>query len=208
MEARFQPPERAYTAYIFDCDGTLVESMLLHHRAWRQALSAHGASFDFGWTLFTSRAGMTLEQTVVELNAQFDTCLDPHSVAKHQRSDYRALLPTVEAIEPVVSFARSLAGAAPLAVASGGMRQEVLQSLEIVGIRDLFDPVVTASDVQNGKPDPEMLLRCAQAMRVAPSDCLVIEDGELGIEAARRAGMAWVRVAEPRVGSTTTRAAY
>lgn len=194
---RFRPPPRAYRAYIFDCDGTLVESMPLHHQAWRQALSNHGAPFEFDWALFTSRAGMTLEQTVVELNQQFGTSLDPDSVAQQQRRDYQQLLPTVGPIDCVVRFAQSLVGSRPLAVASGGMRAEVVQSLLNVGIRDLFDCVMTAGDVRRGKPDPEMMLRCAEAMQVPPEECLVIEDGELGIEAAERAGMDWVRVEGP-----------
>lgn len=191
---RFVAPTREYGGYIFDCDGTLVESMPLHFRAWRHALSTHGASFEFSWQLFVSRAGMPLEATVLELNAQFGTALDPALVVAAQRALYRSLLPGVTAIAPVVEFARRVALRAPLAIASGGHREEVETSLRNVGIAELFSCVVTGSEVLRGKPDPEILLRCADGLRLPPAECLVIEDGELGIEAARRAGMDWVRV--------------
>jgi len=191
---RFIAPSRDYAGYIFDCDGTLVESMPLHFRAWRQALHSHGASFEFSWELFVSRAGMPLEETVLALNAQFGAALDPPLVVAAQLAMYRSLLPELTAIAPVVEFARLVAARAPVAVASGGHRAEVEASLRLIGIDGLFRCVVTGTDVKRGKPDPEILLRCAEGLRVPPAECLVIEDGELGIEAARRAGMDWVRV--------------
>jgi HAD superfamily hydrolase (TIGR01509 family) len=191
---RFIPPTRDYPAYIFDCDGTLVDSMPLHFRAWRAAFRQHAASFDFDWALFVSRAGMPLEQTVEALNLQFETALDPKRVVEVQLATYRTLLAEVTAIEPVVAFARQVAARAKLAVASGGQRAEVETSLRKIGILDLFGVIVAGNEVSRGKPDPEILLRCAERLGHAPRDCLVIEDGELGIEAARRAGMDWVRV--------------
>lgn len=191
---RFSPPSKAYDGYIFDCDGTLIDSMPLHHRAWREALASGGATFDFDWSLFTSRAGMPLIETVVALNQQFDTTLDPEAVVVEQRRVYRSLLPSVRAIDSVVEFARRVAEHAPAGVASGGHQQEVEQSLEGLQLRGLFACVVTSNDVRRGKPDPEMFLRCAELLGVPARSCLVIEDGELGIEAARRAGMDWARV--------------
>jgi HAD superfamily hydrolase (TIGR01509 family) len=191
---RFVPPTRDYKGYIFDCDGTLVDSMPLHFRAWRAAFRQHGAGFEFDWALFVSRAGMPLEQTVEALNVQFSTRLDPKGVVELQLATYRTLLAEVRGIEPVVEFARRVAAVAKVAVASGGQRPEVEASLRTIGILDLFRVIVAGNEVTHGKPDPEILLRCADGMGVAPSDCLVIEDGELGIEAARRAGMDWVRV--------------
>lgn len=191
---RFVPPTREYAGYIFDCDGTLVESMPLHFRAWRRAFEQHAASFEFDWELFISRAGMPLEATVEALNVQFSTRLDPKQVVALQLETYRSLLADVTAIESVVAFAREVASRAPVSVASGGHRAEVEASLRNVGIYELFCCVVTGHDVKHGKPDPEILLRCAEGMGVAPFDCLVIEDGALGIEAARRAGMDWVKV--------------
>jgi HAD superfamily hydrolase (TIGR01509 family) len=191
---RFTPPTRDYAGYIFDCDGTLVESMPLHYRAWKRAFEAHGASFDFDWELFISRSGMPLIETVVALNLQFSTTLDPAQVVEVQLATYRSLIASVTAIQPVVDFARQVALRAPVSVASGGHRDEVHASLRQVGLDGLFSCVVTANDVKRGKPDPEILLLCAEGMGIPTGECLVIEDGALGIEAARRAGMDWVKV--------------
>ena len=191
---RFVPPTRDYAGYIFDCDGTLVDSMPLHFRAWRAAFRHYGATFDFDWQLFVSRAGMPLEQTVEALNLQFSTTLDPKRVVEMQLTTYRSMLASVPPIEPVVEFAKLVAARAKLAVASGGQRVEVERSLRQVGILDLFSVIVAGNEVTRGKPDPEILLRCAEGLGVSPRDCLVIEDAELGIEAARRADMDWVRV--------------
>jgi HAD superfamily hydrolase (TIGR01509 family) len=191
---RFLAPTRDYAGYIFDCDGTLVESMPLHFRAWRRAFREHHATFDFDWELFVSRAGMPLEQTVEALNQQFSTQLDPARVVQAQLAAYRSLLSGVTAITPVVEFARLVALRAPVSVASGGHRNEVEASLATVGLSGLFRCIVAGNEVQHGKPDPEILFRCAEGMGVPPQDCLVIEDGVLGIEAARRAGMDWVKV--------------
>jgi HAD superfamily hydrolase (TIGR01509 family) len=191
---RFLAPTRDYAGYIFDCDGTLVESMPLHFRAWRRAFREHQAPFDFDWELFVSRAGMPLEQTVQALNLQFATELDPTRVVQAQLAAYRSLLSSVTGITAVVEFARQVALRAPVSVASGGHRNEVEASLATVGLSGLFRCIVAGNEVRQGKPDPEILFRCAEGMGVAPQDCLVIEDGALGIEAARRAGMDWVKV--------------
>jgi beta-phosphoglucomutase-like phosphatase (HAD superfamily) len=186
---RFDPPSRRYAGYIFDCDGTLADTMPLHFRAWREALNSAGARFEFTWELFMSRAGMSLEKTVLELAGQFDVPLDALLVAEQHRSIYGTLELQVRAVPGVVEFAREVSVFAPVSVASGSIRQNVLSSLAAIGALDLFSVVITPEDVTHGKPDPEMFLLAAQRMGVAPKDCLVLEDGALGIEAARRAGM-------------------
>jgi len=195
----FDPLTREYGGYIFDCDGTLADSMVVHHKAWLSALAAHGAQFDFNWELFTSRAGMTLPNTVRELNAQFGLSLDPDGVTASQRTEYERFLHTVEPILEVVELARRVSQIRPVAVASGGERRVVLRTLELIGLGDTFPVVVTAEDVLHGKPAPDMFLLAAERMGVSPADCVVFEDAVLGLEAARRAGMASVLVRPPNV---------
>jgi beta-phosphoglucomutase-like phosphatase (HAD superfamily) len=199
MTPRFIEPTRRYSGYVFDCDGTLADTMLLHHRAWRSALEQAGASFDFDWDMMMSRAGMSLEQTVSELSAQFDFPLDPVGIAAHQRVIYGSLENTVRGVEEVVSFARRVAEFAPLAVASGSHRPHVVRTLETLGIAELFSVIVTPEDVAKGrgKPEPDMFLLAAARMGVPPSECLVLEDAEFGFEAARRAGMDYAVVGPP-----------
>jgi len=191
---RFDPPNRRYAGYIFDCDGTLADTMPLHFRAWREALIKAGATFEFTWDLFVSRAGMSLEHTVVELSEQFSIQLDSTIIAGEHRAIYRVLETDVRAVPGVLEFARDVAAFAPVAVASGSIRPNVLRSLEQIGARDLFPIIITPEDVSRGKPDPEMFLLAAARMGVAPKQCLVLEDGALGIEAARRAGMDYALV--------------
>ncbi|HEY5376441.1 MAG TPA: HAD family phosphatase [Polyangiaceae bacterium] len=192
---QFSLPAREYSAFIFDCDGTLADSMPLHQRAWIHALRKHGASFEFGWELFMSRAGKTIELTVIELNAQFGLTMDPTVVAADQRAHYDALAPGVLALAEVVAFARTSAAAGfPVSVASGGDAATVRQTLRTIGVADVFEIVVTAEEVEHGKPAPDLFLLAAQRMGVAPEQCLVFEDSPLGILAAERAGMGAVLV--------------
>jgi beta-phosphoglucomutase-like phosphatase (HAD superfamily) len=195
----FEPLTREYGGYIFDCDGTLADSMVVHHRAWLSALAEHGASFDFHWELFTSRAGMTLPNTVRELNAQFGLSLDPVGVTNSQRREYERFLPTVQPIAEVVELAKRVGATHPVSVASGGERQIVLRTLELIGLSRIFSVVVAAEDVTHGKPAPDMFLLAAERMGVAPAECVVFEDSVLGLEAAKRAGMASVLVRPPNV---------
>ena len=194
--ALFSLPTREYSAFIFDCDGTLADSMPLHQRAWLQALRKHGATFDFGWELFMSRAGKTIELTVSELNAEFGAALDPKLVAAAQRAEYDVLALGVKPIAEVVAYARERARAGcPVSVASGGDAVTVQRTLRTIGVADLFPVVVTAEEVEHGKPAPDLFLLAAKRMGVAPEECLVFEDSLLGITAAERAGMGAVLVA-------------
>jgi len=195
----FEPLTREYGGYIFDCDGTLADSMVVHHRAWLAALAAHGASFDFHWELFTSRGGMTVSNTVRELNAQFGLTLDPEGVATRQRQEYEQFLDTVQPIPDVVALARRVAATRPVSVASGGERLIVHRTLELIGLGQIFRVVVTAEDVAHGKPAPDMFLLAAERMGVPPRECVVFEDSVLGLQAAKSAGMASVLVRPPNV---------
>jgi HAD superfamily hydrolase (TIGR01509 family) len=196
----FEPLTREYGGYIFDCDGTLADSMVVHHQAWLAALTQHGAHIDFSWELFTSRAGMTLPATVRELNAQFRLSLDPEALTASQREHYERFLHTVQPIADVVELARRVSQRSPVSVASGGERRVVTRTLELIGLGQTFPVVVTSEDVTQGKPAPDMFLLAAEKMGVAPADCVVFEDAVLGLEAARRAGMASVLVRPPLVG--------
>jgi len=188
-------PELEYSAFIFDCDGTLADSMPLHHEAWIAALRKHGAPFIFDWELFISRAGKTLERTVEELNAQFGSKLDAARVAADQRLEYDARLKSIQPIADVVAFARERRRlGCPVSVASGGDALTVERTLRAIGVGGLFPVVVTAAEVAHGKPAPDLFLLAAERMGVAPEACLVFEDSKLGILAARSAGMGSVLV--------------
>ena len=194
--ALFTLPTRQYSAFIFDCDGTLADSMPLHQKAWISALRKYGATIDFSWDLFMSRAGKSIELTVTELNAEFGLALDPVLVSAAQRAEYDVLARGVKPIDEVVAFARERALAGfPVSVASGGDGPTVARTLHTIGVSQLFPVVVTVEEVEHGKPAPDLFLLAARRMGVAPADCLVFEDSLLGITAAERAGMGAVLVA-------------
>jgi len=196
MHSRFTRPIQSFAGYIFDCDGTLADSMPLHHESWVFGLRECGAPFDFSWELFTSRGGMPLEQTVLELNRQFGCTLDAERIAALQRVHFEARIKDLQPIREVTDFAHEISQLSPVSVASGNLRLQVIRSLQAIGVGDIFDIIVTPEQVQHGKPHPDMFLLAAELMGVAPKDCLVLEDSPLGIEAAKRAGMSWALVRE------------
>jgi HAD superfamily hydrolase (TIGR01509 family) len=173
--------------------------MVVHYRAWLAALKAHGATFDFDWDLFTSRAGMSTPNTVRELNQQFGLALDAEAVSLAQRVEYERFLETVQPVAEVVELARRVAATSAVSVASGSERKVVLRTLELIGLGQTFSIVVTPEDVLHGKPAPDMFLLAAERMGVPARDCVVFEDSVLGLEAAKRAGMASVLVRPPNV---------
>jgi beta-phosphoglucomutase-like phosphatase (HAD superfamily) len=168
--------------------------MPLHFAAWRHALTLAGATFEFGWSLFMSRAGMSLERTVEELAAQFRQPLSALQIADAQREYMTVHHPSVSAVVEVAALARNVARTHPVSVASGSLRPHVETTLETIGLLDLFSVIVTPEDVTHGKPDPEMFLLAAERMGVSPAQCAVFEDSDLGLLAAERAGMLGVRV--------------
>lgn len=188
-------PPGDWAGYIFDCDGTLVDSMPLHLRAWRVALEGHGFPGErFTLELHQGFAGMPGTVIVERLNEMFGCALPPEGVEADKVAWYLEHHAGVRGIEPVVAVARGAFGKLPMSVASGSDAEIVHDSLRAVGIGDLFVTVVTPVDVVRGKPAPDMFLLCAERMGVRPERCLVFEDGVLGIEAARAAGMGSVWV--------------
>jgi HAD superfamily hydrolase (TIGR01509 family) len=187
-----QLPERDFDAYIFDCDGTLADTMGLHYDAWKMALEPHGA--DLPEDLYYSWGGRPTREIVEALNEMQGLFMDPDAMVHHKEGLYHQLLPGVQPIDAVVAIARSLHGKKPLAVASGGGRKSVNATLEGLGLKHLFDTIVTSEDYKNGKPSPDPYLEAARRLGVDPSGCLVFEDTEIGRQSAEAAGMACVVV--------------
>ena len=185
-------PGRDFDAYIFDCDGTLADTMGLHYDAWKMALEPHGA--DLPEELYYTWGGRPTREIVEALNEMQGLFMDPDAMVHHKEGLYHTLLPEVTAIEPVVAFARSMHGKKPLAVASGGGRKAVTATLESLGLLPLFDAVVTSEDYVSGKPAPDPYLEAARRLGVDPAGCLVFEDTEIGRQSANAAGMACVLV--------------
>jgi HAD superfamily hydrolase (TIGR01509 family) len=193
----FSFPTTGFDAVIFDCDGTLVDSMPAHFEAWCAALAQHGAGGVFKEDVFFAMGGRPSLDIVVELNDEYNLRLDPSAVALAKREEFLKRLHLVTLIDEVAEFAQSLRGKFPLAIATGGARMVIEKTLKAVGTSDWFDEVVTAEDVNQGKPSPEIFLRAAKLLGVSPHRCLVVEDAQAGIVAAQRAGMQVVVIPSP-----------
>ena len=184
-----QIPDYPFQAYIFDCDGTLVDSMPLHYIAWVEALKRHDAPFEFTEEEFYAHAGIKEQDVVKILNVKHGTNIDPVSVDESKMEIFRERIPEVQSVGPVAEFAKSLYGRFPMAVASGSEEPTVRGCLEATGLLHLFETIITPKLVKQGKPAPDMFLLAAERMGIAPSECLVLEDGNSGLEAAKAAGM-------------------
>lgn len=194
----FTPPEKDFTGYIFDCDGTLANSMPLHLEAWNAGLAAAKAPFQLEGKAFMSVAGMSIRETIDHWNAVHQLKIDADIVASVKAAHFERFQHTVQPIVPVVEFARQCAARGKaIAVASGGARSDVVRTLEFIGIAGLFPVIVTADDVQRAKPAPDLFLLAAERLQVPAHQCLVLEDSLLGVEAAESAGMDSVLIPNP-----------
>lgn len=192
----------AFRAYLFDCDGTIADSMPLHYIAWKKALAEWDCPFDE--ELFYAWGGKPPVEIITELNRMQGLRMPVAEVAHHKENFYFDLLPKLQPVAEVLEHIEAMHGRIPFAVVSGSTRESVMKSLTTLGLLDKFDILVGSEDYARSKPAPDAFLTAAARLGVAPADCLVFEDTELGIQAATAAGMASVRVPSPlerRAGS-------
>jgi HAD superfamily hydrolase (TIGR01509 family) len=174
-------------ALIFDCDGTLADTMPLHWRVWQGLLRKHGMHMTE--ERFYAFGGVPSRDIIRILADEQGLHLDALAIAKEKEEGYLDLLAHVAPIEIVVRIAREHAGKLPMAVASGGSRRVIETVLNHLAIRDLFAAVVTNEDVKRQKPAPDIFLEAARRLGVPPGSCRAYEDTDLGLEAIRAAGM-------------------
>ena len=179
---------------IFDCDGTLADTMPLHWRAWQVIASRH--RFNLPEQRFYSLGGVPSRDILKMLSAEQGIRMDHLAVAREKEAEYLPLIAQVEPINAVVGIVREHHGRVPMAVASGGTRRIIEQVLQHLGILNLFNAVVTSEDVVNQKPAPDIFLEAAKRIGVPPRFCRAYEDTDLGMQAIRAAGMEAVDVRE------------
>ena len=188
-------PQGSFGAYLFDCDGTIADSMPLHYVAWKKALAEWNCAFDE--KLFYAWGGMPVVEIVSTLNMRYGLSMPVEIVARRKECLYYELLPQLKPVPEVLEQIEAQHGQIPFAVVSGSTRQSVTESLSSLGLLDRFDTLVCAEDYQKSKPDPEAFLLAAARLRVPSNACLVFEDTEMGIQAATAAGMASVKILQP-----------
>lgn len=187
-------PKTDFKALIFDLDGTLVDSMPAHFQAWCKALADQGQAGVFPEDVFYAMGGRPTRDIVGIINGEQGLKLNPDRVASAKKRHFLKTLGGIKLIPEVVAVVEQYRGRVPLAVASGGSREVVEKTLQILGVSDWFDEVVSSTEVSRGKPAPDIFLEAAKRLDVAPSDCVVFEDARAGIIAAREAGMEVVAV--------------
>lgn len=179
-------PAPGTRALLFDCDGTLVDTMELHRIVWRQIFGRYGFDItDEWWDEYANVAVGPFVRAVVP-DAD-DALVD--ELLEEGNALFIDALHLLEPIEHVVEVARAHHGRLPMAVVTGGFRDVVVPSLDTVGITGLFDRIVTADDVTDSKPAPDLYLRAMELLGVGPEECTVYEDSEIGIASARAAGI-------------------
>lgn len=184
---------------IFDCDGTLADTMPLHWRAWQVIAARH--RLHLPEDRFYALGGVPSREIVKMLSAEQGLGLDHLAIAREKETEYLPLIAQVEPINAVVGVARENFGKLPMAVASGSTRRVIEQVLERLDIRHLFQVIVTSEDVAHQKPAPDIFLEAARRIGVLPQLCRAYEDSDLGLQAIRAAGMAAVDVRTLRLKS-------
>lgn len=172
---------------IFDCDGTLVDTMPLHWRAWQTLTHRYG--FTFTEAQFYALGGVPTREILRRLAREQSLPLDPQVIAREKEEAYLELLPQARPIPEIIAIAQQNQGLRPMAVATGGTHRIMDRVLGQLGIGHLFQAVVTSEDVTQPKPAPDIFLEAARRLGVAPADCLAFEDTDLGMQAIRAAGM-------------------
>jgi beta-phosphoglucomutase family hydrolase len=177
---------------IFDLDGTIANTMQNHFLSWREAVVPHG--IDFNPELFKSLTGKPREATIMKLNELFGTEMDPYIVGKVKGDTFKKMVNDTKEISVVADVVRKYHTVLPMSIGTGSTKNGAIKTLEVIGMSHFFDIVITANDIQNPKPHPETFLKCAELMGVNPKECIVFEDGILGMQAAAEAGMLVVDV--------------
>jgi HAD superfamily hydrolase (TIGR01549 family) len=179
-------------ALIFDCDGTLADTMPAHYRAWTSTLVRYGLTFSE--ERFYAWGGIPSHRIVARLAEEQRLDVVADQIAREKEAAFLQFVAAVRPIPAVIDIARRHRGRLPMAVASGGLRPVITKILGQLGIADWFNVLVTAEDTERHKPEPDVFLEAARRLGVGPSACIVYEDTEVGLEAARRAGMAGIDV--------------
>jgi beta-phosphoglucomutase family hydrolase len=181
---------------VFDCDGTLADTMPLHWRAWQMVTQRH--KLHFPEDRFYASGGMPSRDILKLLAREQGRSLDHIAVAHEKEEAYLPLLPQVEPVHVVLEIAEANFGKIPMAVASGGTQRIIGMVLDHLKIRHFFDAIVTSEMVKNQKPAPDIFLEAARRIGVEPEYCRAYEDTDLGLQAIHAAGMEAVDVRKLR----------
>jgi HAD superfamily hydrolase (TIGR01509 family) len=179
-------PEPDTAALLFDCDGTLVDTMGVHRIVWAEIFARYGFEItDQWWEDYANVALMPFVRAVIpDASEELADELNIEGMARYMEAIHLA-----EPLEHVIEVVRAHHGRLPMAVVTGGYREIVVPTLDAAGITHLFDVIVTADDVVHSKPAPDVYERAAALLQVDPARCVAYEDSEIGMASAHGAGI-------------------
>ena len=187
----------SFKAIIFDMDGTLVDSMAAHIDAWRITCDAFSYPFDRDFQY--SLGGVPSLATVEMMNRRYGKSCSPADVAAFKKQAYEGLSHAPNLIQSTLAVFNHYKSVMPIAIGTGSDKQHAQWVLSEHGILEQLSALVTADDVVHGKPHPETFLKAAEQMGVAPKECVVFEDTEMGRQAAVDGQMACIMVVDGHI---------
>ena len=189
MKINIDPKIRAL---IFDLDGTLSDSLPVHIATWHKLCGEMGCTFDE--RIVAEMTGMATISFAERIKKEQRLDVDSHDIVHRKQSYFWENTHKVKPIHAVVDVVKKYHKILPMAVGTGASRRSAELQLETLQLKEYFDVIVTADDVCRHKPNPDTFLKCAELLNVSPEECVVFEDGEMGMQAARKAGMSLIDV--------------
>ncbi|MBS2099496.1 HAD family hydrolase [Carboxylicivirga linearis] len=178
-------------ALIFDMDGTLVDTLPVHYAAW---LKACNNEVNFSMEYFIKLTGRPALELSKDIIRDFNVAMDPKELLEKKEALVKGQFNKMKVFPGISEVLNHFHSKIPMTVGTGATKEMANNILELTQLNQYFDYIVTSDDVQNYKPHPETFLKSANYLGIDPSKCLVFEDGQLGIEAAQKAGMKVVDV--------------
>ncbi|GAA4100804.1 HAD-IA family hydrolase [Mucilaginibacter panaciglaebae] len=192
-EKLLERSDKGYKAFLYDCDGTLADNMKAHALTYIKVAADQGVHIN--GEIIDELAGWPVPAVVKEINKRYGSNMDPEEFAEIRQKLYHdEYIAKITPVEHVVDHLKAHYGKVPIAVVSGGSREAVEKTLNVLGIADLVETLVCAGETPHGKPYPDPFLAAAVKLGVDPKHCLVFEDGDPGVQSAIAAGMDWVRI--------------
>lgn len=182
-----------YKAFLYDCDGTLANNMEAHKETYVKVAAEDGV--DISPEIVDEFAGLPIPEVVKKINERYHSHFDPLAFEKRKSDLFeREYVSKTIPIPFVTNHLKASVGKYRIGVVSGGSREVVQKTLEALGIVSLVEVLVCSGETPRGKPHPDPFLAAAKQLGVEPEYCVVFEDGNAGVEAAKAAGMKWIRI--------------
>lgn len=194
-----------YKALIFDMDGTLIDTMPSHLKAWQQTAEQYNFPYEKEW--IHSMGGMPTLKVAKQLNAKYDVKIEPAIVADTKTAYFSSLIHDGKIIDCTYQVLEQFQGQKKIAIGTGSNHHNAMKLLEYNGMLTMIDALVTSRDVENHKPNPDTFLLAAERLGIKPKDCVVFEDTEIGRQAALAAGMACIMVVDGKLVESSHRMA-